>query len=388
MVYPSPSSPARLAFLLTGIATLPAAGLRADAWTPGLAATLDATSGLSGPGQSRESLHGTALAHLTWQPTPSPESPIAWSAYLSALHVEGRGPTERYLGDFLAISNSEAYASTRLFEWWAEAVRERWSLRAGALLADSEFAGTTPGASLLNSGFGWPAFLSANALNAGPAYYVAALGTRLAYTSETTTWRLGVYDGDSFDSPEGDPHPNRHGTRFELNSAQGAFLITELALAPSGSAQRYLIGAWAHTADFADQAGGPDHSGNHGAYAAIERSLLGQTGEAGNLEAHLRAGLAPDDRNSVAWAADAGLAFTGPIPSRPADTLAYGVVHARLSDRAPGPFDYEQVHELSYTLALGEHLLLQPDLQYIRHPGADPSLDPALVATLRLSLSY
>lgn len=261
-------------------------------------------------------------------------------------------------------------------------------MRAGALLADTEFAGTTPGGFLLNSGFGWPAFLSSNTFNTGPAYYAAALGARLAYASENASWKIGVYDGDSFDSPTGDDHPNRHGTSFELSSRQGAFLISELVLTPAGSAQRYLMGVWAHSADFADLRGGQDHEGNYGAYGALERTLAGTPGEAGNLEAHVRGGLAPDDRNPVAWAADAGLAYTGLLPFRPADTTALGFAHARISS-APAPgHTYEQVWELSYTCGLGDHVTLQPDLQYIRQPGGDASRDDALVGTLRLSLSY
>lgn len=39
------------------------------------------------------------------------------------------------------------------------------------------------------------------------------------------------------------------------------------------------------------------------------------------------------------------------------------------------------------TLRLGKHLALQPDLQYILHPGTDPTRKNALAVALRFELS-
>ncbi|MEN9840689.1 MAG: Porin precursor, partial [Verrucomicrobiota bacterium] len=349
---------------------------------------LDLGAGLAGAGKGGESAHGLVLGSVGWTQADAESRALAWSAYASVLWTEGRGPTERFLGDFLAVSNSEAYQHARMYEWWTEATRGEWSVRAGALLADAEFAGTTPGGALINSGFGWPAFLSANTVNTGPAFYAAALGTRLAYEGETTTWKLGVYDGDSFDSAAGDDRPNRHGLSYELGGRQGAFVISELNFAPGESANRYQVGAWAHTAEFTEFASGGTRSGNWGVYAALERTLAGKTGEAGNVEAHLRAGWAPEDRNTVAWAVDSAVAATGLFAARPADVTALGVVHARLSDDLGLGSAYEQTFELSHTFVVNEYISIQPDLQLVRHPGADRARDDALIALLRFSAVY
>ncbi len=356
--------------------------------TLGATGTLDAATGLSGVGSGRESLHGTLLGESAWAPRDAETRPVAIAAYASVLWVEGRGPTERVLGDFLAASNSEACQSLRLYSWWLEATRGDWSLRAGALLADEEFACTTPGGSLINSSFGWPAFISADTLNTGPAYYAATLGARLAWKNDAG-WsaRAGIYDGDAFDSATGDDHLARHGTHFTLNSEQGAFFIAEASLAPTASANRFTAGAWAHTADFADPGTGAPRSGNHGAYLIAERTLRGSTGEPGNIEAHARVGFAPDDRNLVAWAADAAVSATGLLPARPDDTVALGVAEARLSSGLAGQ-DFERVFELSYTAPLNGWLTLQPDLQYIQHVGASSAGDDAWLFLLRVQATY
>ncbi|MCX6937887.1 MAG: carbohydrate porin [Verrucomicrobia bacterium] len=378
------------AALVTGLSAGPEYAWGTGKLALGAEATLDAASGLSGQGAGRESLFGTVLGHALWTQTvePAQAKEVTWSACTSVLWVEGRGPTERILGDFLAADNAEACQSLRLYSWWAEATGATWSWRSGALLADEEFCGTTAGGALINSAFGWPAFISGNVVNTGPAYYAAALGSRVALTLPRG-WiaKVGVYDGDAFDSAVGDEHPNRHGTHYQLNADQGAVIFTELGYAPEGAPTRAYAGGWLHTADFADLGSGETHAGNHGAYAVIERTLAGKTGEAGNVEAHVRYGWAPEDRSTVAWAFDAAVAATGLLPSRPADVTALGFVYAEMSAKLAGQ-DFEQVTELSHSIALGDHLTVQPDLQYIRHVGAVSTASDAWLFSLRLSATY
>lgn len=381
-------------------------------WSTGIDLTLEGATGLRGGVNHVSTLHGMALSHLAWEQAESADRAIHFHAYASALTLAGRGPTEAFLGDFLAASNMEGYASTRLYSWWVEAEKGDWSLRAGALLADEEFAGTEAGGSFFNGSFGWPAFISANTLNTGPAFYVAAPGVRLERKlGETAAWRFGVYDGDSFDSIDGDPADTRHGLHYRVGGDQGFFALTEANFAPANSANRFKVGAWFHTAKFADvrddetggriAATGGDprmHRGNYGAYAIAERILAGKAGEAGYVSAYARAGYSPADRNTLGWAIDTGLAYTGLIPHRAADVTALGLVHghfsprfaanARASDPASPAPDFEQVIELTHSAALSEHFTVQPDLQYIRHPGGSTAQRDALAFLLRVKASY
>ena len=354
----------------------------------GIDGTLDAAFGASGEAAGHESLFGTVLGHACWTQPTAATRPVNYSAYASFLWIDGRGPSQRVIGDFLGTDNAEGYQSLRLYSWWAQAEHEAWSLRAGALLADEEFAGTTSGATLINSTFGWPTFISANTLNTGPAYYVPALGVRLAYDNPSG-WSAkgGVYDGDSLDSQTGDPRPSRHGIHYDLGGRQGFFMIGELSYAPKDSANRYHLGAWHHTADFADLRTGAAHSGDQGAYAIFERTLAGKTGEPGNIEAHARFGLAPSDRNAVACAFDTAVAATGLMASRPADVIALGFAHAEMSPDLSGQ-DYEQVVELSYSARVNDHVTMQPDVQCIMHPGAASSNEDAWLLMLRIKASY
>lgn len=383
-----------------------------EPWKVGLDVTVEAAASISGGAQHGQALHGLALVHADWTQPEKSATGLNYTGYVSALGLTGKGPTEKFLGDFLVASNIEGYPSARLYSWWLEASKSDWSLRGGALLADAEFAGTDAGGNFFNSAFGWPAFISANTINTGPAFYVAALGIRLDHKwGETAAWRIGVYDGDSFDSPTGDPAVTRHGLHYGLGGEQGWFFMTEATFAPAGAATRFKVGAWYHTATFTDvrddAAGQPfvvsgndpqEYSSNHGAYAAIEHTLAGESGKAGNVEFFIRGGFSPSDRNAIAWAIDTGLAWNGPIPGRPDDVVALGLAHARFSSgfsanarladpASPAP-DFEQAIEVSYTVKISDHITLLPDLQYIRHPGGSTAQNDALAFLLRINSSY
>jgi porin len=395
-------------------ASCASACLASDSWATGVDLTVDGSQVLSGTASGGEALHGAAIAHAEWTSPTSTEAATGAPKhrfYVSALALTGRGPTGRSLGDFFGASNIEGHESARLYSWWFETARGAWSLRAGALLADDEFAGTDVGGNFLNSAFGWPAFISANTVNTGPAFYVAAPGLRLDYTwNETTTWRAGIFDGDSFDSPTGDPEITRHGLHYELGGDQGWFAITELTFAGPGAVQ-FKTGLWLHTATFADVrddaqgqpialsgASPAEHNLNYGFYASVEKTLTGQAGEPGHVAAYFRTGLSPADRNALGWAFDTGLAWTGPCPRRPQDVLALGLTHARFSSHfsdharltdpaTPAP-DFEHAVELTYTFILSERCSVQPDLQYIRHPGGSLAQRDALIFLTRFTATF
>lgn len=381
-------------------------GVAATGWDLGLDLTLEGSATLTGGSRRGATLQGLAMGQAAWSQGEETRPGPAFSAYGSVLAHAGHGPTERLAGDFLAVSNMEAHSSFRLYSWWLEAGYRGWSLRGGALLADEEFAGTEGGGNFLNSAFGWPAFISANTVNTGPAFYVPALGLRLEHSwGKAGAWRIGIYDGDTFDSPDGDPRVNRHGVQFHSSGDQGWFVITEAAWTPEGWPFRFKAGLWLHTASFSDVrddvtgqqfaltgAAPREHASDYGAYLAVEGEL------AGGLQAFLRGGMAPADRNTLAWTLDAGLSWTGLWPRRPADVAFIGIAHVEFSSHhadsalaadptAPAP-DFEHVLEAGYTFVLSERWSLQPDLQYVRHPGGSPARRDTLVFLLRANVSY
>lgn len=327
----------------------------------------------------------------------------------SFLLPHGRSPSGQLVGDRQTLSNIDAYDSPLLYELWLDQTLwdERLSIRAGQLLADTEFAGSDYGALLLNGSFGWPAFISGNTLNAGPTYFRAAPGFRVRTSlAENGYLQAGLYDGDTFDSAEGNPRRNRHGIRWRLNSDQGAFAIAETGWSihqganASGLPGTYKLGAWLHTADFADlRDSSRSHSGNHGFYVAADQMLWRENDadDEQGLGLFFRGGLSPEDRSAFEIAIDTGLHYRGLFPGRDDDALALGFAYVNISDdirraeRTAGASvlsDDELAIELTYQINLTPWLGVQPDVQWIRHPGGSGALDDALVVGLRTRVTF
>jgi porin len=221
--------------------------------------------------------------------------------------------------------------------------------------------------------------------------------------------------------PAENPHQEGGGSRTSRRPSAAA------ATGTVGLPGTVKLGAWLHTGQFPDQrldrvggllaaSGGPplQHSGNYGVYAMIDQMLWRAGGRhgTGELNAFLRAVAAPSDRNPIDFYLDAGLTCKGLIDLRPDDTAGLGVAYGRVSPRAAAfdrdvvgvtgaamPIrDYEATFELSYQMALAESWSVQPNLQYIVHPGGrvsdprDPSgavaIRDALVLGMRTMLKF
>jgi porin len=113
---------------------------------------------------------------------------------------------------------------------------------------------------------------------------------------------------------------------------------------------------------------------------------------------------APSDRNLVDFYAESGVTFTGMIPHRSEDSLAVGFAFAGISDQVHG-FDvdsglpvartYEALFEICYTAQIRTGWSLQPDFQYIVHPGGTvpnangtAAVENALVFGVRTTMNF
>lgn len=345
----------------------------------------------------------------------------------SSLWLHGASPSRKWIGDVLSASNIDGYDSLRLYELWLEQnfLDGAVSVRGGSLLADEEFSGTEYGGLFLNSAFGWPAFISGNVLNTGPAFYVSALGLRLRIEPcEQLYFQSAIYDGDSFDSPAGDPRVNADGLHWKLSGEQGAFYLNEIGWrrnqekdAP-GLPGTLKLGAWFHTGDFndnlRDRTGRPFvvsradprvHDFTFGAYLAAEQMLWRPDEKSPDqgVGVFCRVGGSPADRSAFSVVLDAGLHGQGLIPGREKDRLGVGCVFAeisgdiarqqRLDARANGtPYaaysDYECLLEATYDLEVKPWWRIQPDFQWITHPGGSAALSDAFVIGLRTTVTF
>lgn len=133
--------------------------------------------------------------------------------------------------------------------------------------------------------------------------------------------------------------------------------------------------------------------GHLGAYLSLDQ--LAYSEEAGSeqgLGLFARFGMADPDVSRVAWFWSTGFQYCGALPGRDEDILGLGVYQAIGSDRyrrtVDPDFDRETGIELYYRLQALGWLTVTPDFQYIIDPGATGAADDAIVAALRLRVTF
>ena len=339
------------------------------------------------------------------------------------------------VGSIADPSNIDALATTRLFTAWFQQNfgGDKVSIRLGQLAADDEFITSETAGGLINGTFGWAGVLAANMISGGPAYPLATPGVRVAVKpTEDLTFLAAVFSGDPAgkDCMTTPQECNRYGPTFSFSG--GALWMGEVQYAINqdkkslGMPGVYKLGVWYETANFADQHYGLDafgnvvsladpavvdplnHRGNWGVYGVADQMVWRAKNSSVNV--FLRGGLVPTDRNLVSFYVDGGIGIKGPFAGRADDVLTFGVAYAKISSDAaaldrdmlafngpPYPIrDEEVVFELSYRYQVAPWWTVQPDLQYIVHPGGNvPNpLDPAVtvgnafVAGIRSTLKF
>ncbi|HEY5378284.1 MAG TPA: carbohydrate porin [Pseudolabrys sp.] len=366
------------------------------------------------------------------------EKLIGWtggSTHVTVFNIHSsRNNVAANVGSIADPSNIDALSTTRLFTaWFEQNFNDRFSIRAGQLAADDEFITSETVGGLINGTFGWAGVLAANMTNGGPAYPLATPGVRVKATpTENISVLVAVFAGDPAGKPCGLSAQECNETGTTFSTTGGALWMGEVQYAVNqgkkaiGLPGVYKLGGWYQTAGFADQrygvnaAGasvllsdpaivGPlNHTGNWGVYGVADQMVV-RSG-ARSLNVFLRGGVSPSDRNLISYYIDGGAGIKGLLAGRPDDTLAFGVAYAKISRDAaaadqdaliangPPQFirDYEVVFELSYAARLAPWWTLQPDLQYIVHPGgnvADPNngsvaVANAFVAGLRSTIKF
>jgi porin len=297
---------------------------------------------------------------------------VGWaggSARINPIWLMGDGVAGD-VGDLTLASNITGRGEVRLFEaWFQQSIDRVCSLRVGLLAADQEFVLTSSGTLFFNSVFGGPVFLTPNL--AWPMYPVGAPGARVRVElAEGLYFQGAVYDGHP-----GTEQFNQTGLRIRLSDAEGMFSIVEAGGSVGGLTVK--AGVFHHTAG--DSTGG---------YGVVEQEIVD------GLSVFARIGYSQEDRSFVALGIDTGITVRGLIPGRPQDVLGLGVITARISrdfaqsqpDRAL--WGHETVVELTYKIAIAPWWSLQPDVQYVVHPGGSTATPNAVVVGLRLDLLF
>jgi porin len=304
-------------------------------------------------------------------------------AQADVMLLHGGGFSADRSGDAQVASNIDAPHAIRPYEAWIEApLAPHWRAKAGLVDLNSEFDLQAVGALFLNSSFGIGPDFSQSGPNGPSIFPVTAPGMLVAYEPPGWSVRLGV-----FDALAGDPdHPHR--TLPDSFRRDGALLVVEgnTLIGPLLQAQ---FGLWTYT-DRASRLDAPGKGQSAGGYAQIEARIAGG-GQARALRGWIRVGRATDAVNPIGTYVGGGLTW-----GDDGTVIGAAVARAVLGDpaRRAGsagdalPHRAETALEFTGRRRVARGLFLQPDLQYILHPGWTAGVADALVLALRVQWNW
>ena len=300
--------------------------------------------------------------------------------YVAGQHVYGGGFSEDSVGDLQAVSNADADPGTRLLEAWLDVqFTDAMSVRFGRYDFNSEFDVIDAGGLFLQSSHGIGADIAQTGA-AGPSIFPrTALALRLHYDFGGGRAVRGV----ALDL-EADPD----GDYGDVPFFEGPMFALEYEFAPD--ATRWTAGAWCFTRSRASLLEPEHRDREYGAYASVQRKISGP------WLGYARVGVANPDVSRLGSYLGGGVVHEGGVLASHDDAIGISIAHARngdpyrraMRDEGTATTAAETAFELTWRVPLGEHVVLQPDVQYVLDPDTDPAIDDALVVMLRIEALF
>jgi porin len=300
------------------------------------------------------------------------------SLHLSGQHRYGGGFSENEVGDLQTVSNIDAEHGTRLLEaWLAIPLTSQTSVLIGRYDLNSEFDAIEAGVSFLGSSHGIGPDISQTGV-VGPSIFPnTAFGIRLQHASEQGgALRIAAIDVDASDEYD----------RGDLPFAGGPMLALEYQWPLQAATVK--TGVWRYTRD-SDSMYPEERGAQYGAYASVEHRF------SEDLVAYGRVGAANAEVSRIGFYTGGGIVHTGGLLPDLDDSIGFAIAYARngrgyddaMHDAGVPVTSGEQVYELTWRVPVGEHVVLQPDVQYVVDPDSNPAIDDALVLILRVELA-
>jgi porin len=238
----------------------------------------------------------------------------------------------------------------------------------------------------LHSSHGIGAELSQTGENGPSIFPVSSIALRAAMRTDSFIARVAVMD-----AVPGDPDDSAS-NKIELNSDDGYLTIVELDV-PIMESARLWAGYWRYSAEFEKPFGMGSSSDNDGWYVGGEYEF-----QMGSRSAawFVRFGRADERLNKLKYYVGFGLVADGLFVSRPDDRFGIAVASAYAGDPYRNYLDQigagaerrETAWEITYRAQINEHLVLQPDIQYVQNPSVSMDLRDALVFGIRFEITY
>jgi len=295
----------------------------------------------------------------------------------------GGEPSANLIGDFQVVSNIEAGNHTFLYELWYKQTFANVEATIGLQDLNSEFAGSDVAGLFINSSFGIHSVISDNIL--APIFPLTTPGITVCWkASEKICLKTAIYKGCAIDFDA-----NQYNIKWSLNHLQGLLWVTESQFLWKDIQEKsnvFKTGVFFHQhcpeSDVVNSETGNKLTYDYGFYLVGDHQLSNR--ENHGLSVFYQLGVSP--RNDNFAYAGAGCAYTGLLSAKGSDVLGLAFARGFLTDDRGRD---ETTFELTYKVQITDQIYLQPNMQYVVHPGgSDVALKNATVGLVRLGLEF
>jgi polyphosphate glucokinase len=320
----------------------------------------------------------------------------------------GSSLSSKYIGNVFTTQQVFGGETFRLVDvaYQQKLLDDRVEFRIGRLAAGDDFLVSPYDYLFMQNGFnGNPVGIFFNSPGM-TAYPNATWGVMVKVKPTPRTYVMGgAYNGDPT------IRENRH-HGADLSMRGPLFAIAEVGYQVNGLPGdqsrllgNYKVGAWYDDAHFTDFKSHATPRGSWGFYGLFDQVLVPFGDPASNRGFGVFGSVmyAPDPGVSqMPYFFTAGVAARGLFDARPGDACGLGVVYGHFSsglqdaqrqaqqlDPSVAVQDYEMAIELTYRFYFRKRaLFIQPDIQYIVHPGGTTRHDDALVVGCQIGVSF
>ena len=298
-------------------------------------------------------------------------------------NLEAPNPKQWKFGNNASLANRSFF-----YEFYYQQVIKNFRILVGQSDLNYDFQYSNYASNLLNSSFGISPEVTVN-VPTYSTYPFTAFGIRADYKFNDFFLRGAITQGNP-----GNHISNVYNLDFRLDGQFGAYMIAELEyekmLSDDVFKTNLRAGIWHHTSDFMNFKDSTNHSGNTGVYFIGEQLVYAEKDDnAQGLGVFLQTGYTPGDFNVINGYIGAGLAYTGLIPKRDGDVLAFGIANPFFNKYQVKDDGYtkvkERAWELNYAAAINDHISITPCIQYIQNPGFSDGDNP-FVFMIRTSI--
>lgn len=307
-----------------------------------------------------------------------------WKGGVFLIHganSHGGEPSENLIGDFQGVSNIEAGNHSFLYELWYKQTFSKFTATVGLQDLNCEFANSEVSLLFLNSSFGIHSVIAGNI--SAPIFPITKPGITFCWeASPEFKLKSAIYKGCPIDFDS-----NPYNLKWNLNYEKGFLWITEAQYSWKGKQEQNNIlktGIFYHQHCLGSEVTTPEAeeiiTHDYGIYLVGDHQFF-SNGNRG-LSIFYQLGVSPHNDNVGYFGA--GCSYTGLLSKKGADVVGLAVANGLLTKKRGRD---ETTVECTYKVRLTSQIYLQPEVQYVVHPGrTDVLLKNATVGLVRLGL--